>query len=73
MFHKSFAISVAVAAVFTGCAAHQPSWQKEGSSAEIAKTAHASCKYHVTMNKIAEEQQKELVRNCMEGKGYRWR
>lgn len=64
---------VSVAAVIAGCAGPQPSWRKEGVAADGARSALAECKYQVGLNKIAEEKQKELIANCMEGKGYRWR
>lgn len=69
--HIVFAISAA--AVIAGCASYQPAWRKESVSTDGTRSALAECKYQVGLNKIAEEKQNELISNCMEGKGYRWR
>lgn len=74
MVHKSVAIlAVSAVAFIAGCASPEPSWRKESVSAEGARSALAECKYQVGLNKIAEDKQRELITNCMEGKGFRWR
>lgn len=74
MLHKSqIVIAISAASVIAGCAGPQPSWRKEGVSADGTRSSLAECKYQVGLNKIVEDKQKELIANCMEGKGYRWR
>lgn len=66
-------VAISAVTVIAGCAGPQPQWRKEGVSADSTRSAHAECKYQVGLNKITEEKQKEIIANCMEGKGYRWR
>ena len=74
MSRKSVVVlAVSVIALVAGCASPQPSWRKEGVSSEGARSALSECKYQVGLNKVAEDKQKELIANCMEGKGFRWR
>lgn len=74
MFRKSStALAIAAVLLVAGCAGPQPSWRKEGASAEGARTALSECKYQIGLNKVAEDKQKGLLANCMEGKGFRWR
>jgi hypothetical protein len=74
MFHKSVVVlAVSYTAFIAGCASPQPSWRKEGVAAEGARSALAECKYQVGLNKVAEDKQRELITNCMEGKGFRSR
>lgn len=74
MFRKSSAVlAISTVTLIAGCASPQPSWRKEGASAEGTRTALSECKYQIGLNKIAEDKQKELISNCMEGKGFRWR
>lgn len=74
MFHKStIVLAVSAAAFVAGCASPQPTWRKEGVAAEGARSALAECKYQVGLNKVPEDKQKDLINNCMEGKGFRWR
>lgn len=72
---RKFTVLLAVSAItfITGCGGPQPTWRKEGISSEGAYSAFSECKYQVGLNKISQEKQKELIRNCMEGKGFRWR
>ncbi len=69
----SVVLAVSAATLIAGCASPQLSWNKEGVAAEGARSALSECKYQVGLNKVAEEKQKELITNCMEGKGFRWR
>jgi len=74
MFRKSVVVlAVSAVAFLAGCASPQPSWRKEGIAADGARSALAECKYQVGLNKVAEDKQRELISNCMEGKGFRWR
>lgn len=74
MFRKfSAVLAVSAVAFIAGCASPQSSWRKEGVAAEGARSALSECKYQVGLNKVAEDKQKELITNCMEGKGFRWR
>ena len=73
--HRKSVAALAVSAVVSiaGCASPQLSWRKEGVAAEGARSALAECKYQVGLNKVAEDKQRDLISNCMEGKGFRWR
>jgi hypothetical protein len=70
MSHKSVAVlSAAMLAFIAGCAAD---WRKEGVSSEGATTALSECKYQAGLAKVPPDQQKDVVANCMQGKGFRW-
>lgn len=74
MFDKSrIGLAISVVVLLSGCAGPQPSWRKDGVSGEGARSGLAECKYQVGLNKVPEDKQKELITNCMEGKGFRWR
>jgi hypothetical protein len=74
MFRQSsLVLAIAATALIAGCAGPQHTWRKEGASADSAHTALSECKYQIGLNKVSEEKQKELLSQCMEGKGFRWR
>ena len=50
-----------------------PRWKKEGVSSDDAVSALSECKYQVGLNKVTKSEQNELVQNCMQAKGFRWR
>lgn len=63
-------LPIAVTLLLSACAS--PSWQQAGVSSHDSHSALSQCKYEVGLNKIPSGKQKELIRNCMEGKGYRY-
>ena len=65
-------LAVALLTFIAGCAS-DPSWRKAGVSREDATTALSECKYQVGLSKVSQDQQREIIANCMQGKGYRWR
>jgi len=58
--------------LLSGCAS-DPAWRKPGVSHEDAVSALSECKYQVGLNKVAKSEQNELVKSCMQAKGFRWR
>ena len=60
----------------TSCASkYTPSWKKPGVKRNDVITELSKCKYEVSLNlnKVNSIQQHEMIRNCMQGKGFRWR
>lgn len=58
--------------LLSGCASN-PSWKKEGVSQHDAVSALSECKYQVGLNNVPKSEQNELIQNCMQAKGFRWR
>jgi outer membrane murein-binding lipoprotein Lpp len=57
-----------------GCAAPQKlEWLKEGASKLNTDTANSECTYQIKLNKTEVSEQSELLKLCMQGKGYRLR
>lgn len=73
MLHKFIIPSLCVVMLATACASPQPTWRKPGVSADDTVSALSECKYQIGLNKIPEAQQKEMLGQCMQAKGYRWR
>lgn len=36
-------------------------------------TALSQCKYEIRLNNISDEEKNEVITDCMQAKGYRWR
>ncbi len=73
MFQKTITIlGLSALILISGCAS-DPTWKKAGVSHNDAVSAHADCKYQVGLNKVAKSEQNELIQNCMQAKGFRWR
>ncbi len=70
--HAGCALLLSLAA---GCAHHPPHYvyMKEGGTAHQRTTALSECTYQIKLNKTPPEQQKELTKLCMQGKGWRLR
>ena len=66
--------ALAAAAVLTsGCAAPRYNWYKQGAS-DMERTNNLSeCQYQIKLNKTDSASRDELLKLCMQGKGYRWR
>ena len=56
----------------TACLGGGGAWRQQGVSAHDTNSDRSECKYQATLNQIPENQQKELITNCMQGKGYRY-
>lgn len=64
--------SVLLVASLVGCAsAPQYEFRKNGATRDEARSAYSGCEYQVLLNKVPQEQQRKLMRLCMEGQGYR--
>lgn len=56
------------------CACATPqAWRKNGVSPHDTDTALAQCRYEVGMNHAAAEREKQLLADCMQAHGFRWR
>lgn len=64
---------LAAITLLAACAAPQPTWRKVGVSADDTLSAHSECKYQIGLNKIPAEKKDEMLKECMQGKGFRWR
>jgi|TARA_X000001388_G_scaffold44707_1_gene31719 hypothetical protein len=73
MSHKFVIPLLGLVTLVTACAAPQPTWRKAGVSADDTVSALSECKYQIGLNKIPEAQQKEMLGQCMQAKGFRWR
>ncbi len=73
MFAKSFIIIFSAITTFAtmGCASSRQLWSQDGFSHEQSTTALSECKYQIGLKQIPETQQEELLKHCMQGKGYR--
>lgn len=66
-------LAASSAAILSGCATPQKTWQKEGVSRDGAATAYSECKYQIGLNKVATVDREQLTKDCMQGKGFRLR
>lgn len=73
MSNKTLAVlSMSVLILLSGCVSN-PTWKKAGVSHDDSESALSECKYQVGLNKVAKSEQKELVKDCMQSKGFRWK
>jgi hypothetical protein len=74
LFKGSLWVAMSLAAVLAGCAAPQKfDWVKEGASTHERDTALSECNYQIKLNKAAVTEQSELLKLCMQGKGFRYK
>lgn len=59
--------------LLTACAEPIQTWHKKGVSPDAMRTTFAQCKYDVGMNKVSNEKEIELISDCMNAKGFRWK
>jgi uncharacterized lipoprotein YajG len=71
---KGLIFSAMAVALMTGCAAPQKfDWIKEGASKHEKESVLSECTYQIKLNKTSVTEQSELLKLCMQGKGYRYR
>jgi hypothetical protein len=70
---RSIVSIVAVALAASACATRPASYayQKEGSSKDQTAASTSECQYQIRLNKTPANEQSELMKLCMQGKGYR--
>jgi hypothetical protein len=73
MSHKFILPVLGLVMLVSACASPQPAWRKSGVSADDTLSALSDCKYQIGLNKIPDAQQKDMLNQCMKGKGFRWR
>ncbi len=63
------------AVLVAGCAAppQKFDWVKEGASYHQRDTALSDCTYQIKLSKAASAEQAELLKLCMQGKGFRYK
>jgi hypothetical protein len=66
-----FAIALIVA--LAACSSTPLAWHKEGVTAFDTANFESECKFQTGLAKIKGDQAEELVRLCMQGKGFRQR
>lgn len=63
---------IAIASILSACAAPaRYEYIKEGASDSQRTDAMSECSYQIRLNKTPATEQNELLRLCMQGKGYR--
>jgi hypothetical protein len=73
-FLTHYLLALALVAIALGaCSSTQPRWHKEGVSDFDAANFESECKFQTGLAKIKGEQAEELVRHCMQAKGFRLR
>lgn len=55
----------------SGCAS-TPAWHKSGVNKYDTQTALSDCRYSVGMNKVDKNEKDQLIRDCMQARGFRW-
>jgi hypothetical protein len=70
MFYKSM-ILFAMVSILAGCGS-APSYHKAGVSAYDAASEVSQCKYEIGINGISQAERKELIKDCMQAKGFRY-
>lgn len=73
MMRMYFILSILPLALAACAAPARYDFVKDGASAYQRTDALSECKYQIRLNKISTAEQDELLRLCMQGKGYRWR
>lgn len=69
LLRQPFGIALLIA--LTACSSTPAPWQKEGVSAFDTANVESECKFQTGLAKIKGDQADELVRLCMQGKGFR--
>lgn len=69
---KKAAVLLSFVTLLSGCAT-EPTWKKTGVSHDDSVSALSECKYQVGVNKVEKSEQRDLVKECMQSKGFRWR
>jgi hypothetical protein len=70
---RLFAIAVTASTLVACAAPVQTQWLKEGGSDFQRTDALSECQYQIKLNKTPALQEPELLRMCMQGKGWRLR
>jgi hypothetical protein len=71
LFRQPLAIAALVA--LTACSSNRPQWQKDGVNAFDTANVESECRFQTGLAKIKGDQADELVKLCMQGKGFRQR
>jgi len=71
---KGLIATASLATLLAGCGAPPKfDWVKEGTSKYERDTVLSECNYQVKLNKTSAAEQGELIRLCMQGKGFRYK
>lgn len=55
------------------CVMPQEAWRKDGVNPHDTDTTLAQCRYEIGMNHASTEREKQLLADCMQARGFRWR
>ena len=73
---KKIVIALSVTTVLAACdgGSSEPrmDWAKSGAGEPEKVTALSDCRYQIRINKVDEDEQDELLKLCMQGKGFRY-
>lgn len=67
-----FALAAA-SLLLTACSTSKPYWFKNEVSAFDTANIESECKFQTGLSKVKEDQAEELVKHCMQAKGFRQR
>jgi hypothetical protein len=71
-FVNSILASMLVASFLAGCAAPpEKAWKKPGVSRHDSESAISECRYQLGVKKVAISEKNQLMKDCMQGKGFR--
>ena len=59
--------------LLTACSTSKPYWFKNEVSAFDTANIESECKFQTGLSKVKEDQAEELVKHCMQAKGFRQR
>jgi hypothetical protein len=72
---KSFSVVVTLVAVsvVAGCGSAPAQWQKPGVAQNVAVDEISDCRYKVGVAKVSPAERNQLIQDCMQAKGFRYR
>jgi len=64
--------TIAAACILSACGS-APTWEKAGATMDERDNLISKCRYQIGLNKIDEDERKEMLSDCMRAEGYRLR
>lgn len=62
-----------IASVLVACASPSPTWQRSGMSQHDVNNAISKCRYDVGLAKVEANEKNQLIRDCLQSQGFRYR
>jgi len=67
----SVCFAIAMPLLLAACSSSAPRYTRSEVSEDDARTAVSECEYQIRLNKAPKDEQEDLRKLCMQGKGYR--